>query len=59
MKYFENILTIRIHLFLAKSLSRASQAKNERLVYNIIDGLIDLRNAIFRKKFLKMKSQIK
>ena len=40
MKYFENVLSIRIH-FLAKNLSRGSQAKNERLVYNIIDGLID------------------
>ena len=45
--------------FSAKNLSRASQAKNECLVYNIIDGLIDLRKAIFRKKFLKVKIQIK
>ena len=60
MKYFQNILSIRIHFFfLAKNLSRASQAKNECLVYNIIDGLIDLRKAIFRKKFLKVKIQIK
>ena len=34
---------------------RAKPAKNDQLVNNINDGLIDLRNAIIRKKILKMK----
>ena len=36
--------------FLAIDLIRAKQAKNEQLVNNINDGLIDLRNAIIRKE---------
>ena len=35
-------------LFLAKDLIRATQAKNEKFVNNINDGLIDLRNTIIR-----------
>ena len=35
-------------LFLAKDLIRATQAKNEKVVNNINDGLIDLRNTIIR-----------
>ena len=36
-------------LLLTKDLIRTNQAKNEQLVKNINDGLIDLRNAINRK----------
>ena len=50
MKYVGNILSFRINLFLAKDLIRATQSKNEQLVNNIIDGLIDLRNTINRKE---------
>ena len=41
---------------LAKSLIRANQAKNEQLVNNISDGLIDLRNAIIKKERPKNKN---
>ena len=44
---------------LAKDLIRATQAKNQQLVNNANDGLIDLRTAINSKKSLKMKIQIK
>ena len=44
---------------LAKDLIRATQAKNQQLVINVNDGLIDLRTAINSKKSLKMKIQIK
>ena len=37
-------------LFLAKYLIRATQAKKEKLVNNIDDGLIDFKNAINRKE---------
>ena len=37
-------------LFLAKDLIRATQAKNQQLVKNVDDGLIDLRNAIIKKE---------
>ena len=47
MKYFGIVLSIRIH-FLAKDVIRVKQAKNEKLVNNINDGLFDLRNAIIR-----------
>ena len=46
-------------MFLAKDLIRAKQEKNEQLVNNINDQLIDLRNAFIEKKFLKMKIQLK
>ena len=36
--------------FLAKDLNRTNQIKNEQLVNNINDGLIDLRKAIIRKE---------
>ena len=49
MKYFGIILSIRIH-FLAKDVIRVKQAKNEKLVNNINDGLFDLRIAIIRKE---------
>ena len=41
---------------LAKGLIRANQAKNERLVNNISDELIDLRNAIIKKELPKNKN---
>ena len=44
---------------LAKDLIRATQAKNQQLVNNVNDGLIDLKTAINSKKSLKMKIQIK
>ena len=34
---------------LTKDLIRAAQAKNEQLLHNVNNGLIDLRNAIIRK----------
>ena len=52
IKYFGITLSIRIH-FLAKYLIRVKQAKNEKLVNKINDGLIDLRNAIVRKESKK------
>ena len=36
--------------FLGKDLIRATQAKNEQIVNNVNDGLIDLRNDINRKE---------
>ena len=36
--------------FLARDLIRTNQTKNEQLVNNINDGLIDLRKAIIRKE---------
>ena len=36
--------------FLAKDLFRATQAKNEQLLNNVKDGLIDLRNSIIKKE---------
>ena len=36
--------------FLLKDLTRATQTKNEQLANNVKDGLIDLRNAIIKKR---------
>ena len=58
MKYFGIILIIRVHC-IYKNLLDANQDKNEQLVNNINDGLIDLGNTIIRKKILKMKIHIK
>ena len=58
MKYFGIILIIRVHC-IYKNLLDANQDKNEQLVNNINDGLIDLGNTIIRKKTLKMKIHIK
>ena len=44
-------------LLLAKDLITAMQAKNDQLVSNINDGLIDLKNAIIKKE-MEMKTQI-
>ena len=43
-------------LLLINDLISAKQNKNEKLVYNINNGLTELRNNINRKKFLKMKT---
>ena len=43
MKYFGNISNIKAHQFLVKDLFKA---KDNKLVNNIKDALIDLRNAI-------------
>ena len=40
-------------MFLAKDLISTKQAKNEKLVNNINDGLIDLRKAIIGKEIPK------
>ena len=58
MKHFGIILIIRVHC-IYKNLLDANQDKNEQLVNNINDGLIDLGNTIIRKKILKMKIHIK
>ena len=58
MKYFGIILIIGVHC-IYKNLLDANQDKNEQLVNNINDGLIDLGNTIIRKKILKMKIHIK
>ena len=58
MKYFGIILIIRVHC-IYKNLLDANQDKNEQLVNNINDGLIDLANTIIKKKTLKMKIHIK
>ena len=46
---FWDYFTYRKPSFLAKYLIRATQAKNEQLVNNINDKIIDLRNAIIMK----------
>ena len=44
--------------FFAKDLIRVTQAKakNEQLVNNVNDGLIDLKNAIIRKEIAKIEN---
>ena len=42
--------------FLAKDLIRSMQAKNEKLVNNVNDRLMDLRTILLEKKFLKIKT---
>ena len=51
---FLNYFKYQNSLFLVKNLTSKKQDKNETLVNNINDGLIDLRNAVNRKKFLRM-----
>ena len=53
---FWNYLQYENPSFLAKPLIRAVQAKNEELVNNVNDGLIDLRNAIIRKEIPENKN---
>ena len=45
--------------FLAKDLIRATQAKNEKLVNNVNDSLINKKALLIKKKILKMKIQVK
>ena len=59
MKYFRIIFKNQNPLYLAKDLTRATQAKNEQLVNNVNDGLIYLRNAIIRKEFLENENPTK
>ena len=57
---FRNYFQYQNSSLLAKDLITAKQDKNEQLVNNINEGLIDLRNTIIKKKkFLQMKIQIK
>ena len=51
---FLNYFKYQNSLFLVKNLTSKKQDENETLVNNINDGLIDLRNAVNRKKFLRM-----
>ena len=51
-----NFLSIIIHFFLKKDSHNASEIKNEKIVNHVNDALIDVRNAVNRKKFLKWKS---
>ena len=52
-------LKYQIPLLLLKELISAKQVKNEKLVNDINDGLIDLRNAISRKKIHRNENQEK
>ena len=45
--------------FLVKDLIRATQAKNEKLVNNVNDSLINKKALLIKKKILKMKIQVK
>ena len=48
-KIFLNYFRYQNPLFLVRDLISAEQDKNEKLVNNINDGLIDLRNSVNRK----------
>ena len=48
-KIFLNYFRYQNPLFLVRELISAEQDKNEKLVNNINDGLIDLRNSVNRK----------
>ena len=45
--------------FLAKYLLKANQVKNNQIVNQAIYSINELRNAVIRKSFSKMKIQIK
>ena len=47
-KIFLNYFRYQNPLFLVRDLISAEQDKNEKLVNNINDGLIDLRNSVNR-----------
>ena len=53
MKYFGINQIIQNPSFLVKGLIRVKQSKNEQLVNNIHDKLIDLRKAIDKKEILE------
>ena len=42
-----------------KNLHENNQAKNKKIVSIVNDDLIDLRNAVNKRRFLKVKIQIK
>ena len=48
-KIFLNYFRYQNSLFLVRDLISAEQDKNEKLVNDINDGLIDLRNSVNRK----------
>ena len=55
LKYeiFRNYFNYQNPSFLAKDSVRVMQAKNEQLVNNVNDWLVDLRNAIIKKEILE------
>ena len=55
LKYeiFQNYFNYQNPSFLAKDSVRVTQAKNEQLVNNVNDWLVDLRNAIIKKEILE------
>ena len=53
---FWNYFKCKNPSFLVKDLIRVKQAKNQQLAKNINDGLIDLRNAIIKKKIPENKN---
>ena len=56
---FSNYLKYQNPSFLGKDLISAKQIKNEKLVNNINNGLIDLRNDINRKEILENENPTK
>ena len=56
---FSNYLEYQNPSFLGKDLISAKQNKNEKLVNNINNGLIDLRNDINRKEILENENPTK
>ena len=55
-KIFLNYFRYQNPLFLVRDLISAEQDKNEKLVNNINDGLIDLRNSVNRKEIPENKN---
>ena len=55
MKYFKMIFKYQNPPFLVKDLIRDKHNKNEKLVNNINNGLIDLETILIEKKFLKIQ----
>ena len=53
---FWNYFKYQNPLLLEKDLIRATQTKNEQLVNNVNDGLIDLRSIIIRKEIPENKN---
>ena len=53
---FWNYFKYQNPLLLEKDLLRATQTKNEQLVNNVNDGLIDLRSIIIRKEIPENKN---
>ena len=53
---FWNYFKYQNPLLLEKDLLRATQTKNEQLVNNVNDGLVDLRSIIIRKEIPENKN---